>query len=128
LLLEAEAFPTAASFDALNRLSSRITPDGSEMKPSYNEAGLLESLEVRVRGAVTPTTFVESIEYNARGQRESILHGNNTTSRYEYAPETFRLIRQVTVKGSGAVLQDVTHTHDPVGNIVAISDTVSYGN
>lgn len=127
-LLEVEAFPTTASFDALNRLSSRTTPDGSVAKPSYNEAGLLESLEVRVRGALVPTSFVESIEYNARGQRESIVHGNKTTTRYEYAPETFRLVRQATAKDSGAVLQDVTHTHDPVGNIVAIADAVSYGN
>ena len=73
-------------------------------------------------------TFIESIEYNARGQRESILHGNNTTTRYEYAPESFRLVRQATVNGSGANLQDVTHTHVLVGNIVALADAVSYGN
>lgn len=127
-LLESETFPTTATFDALNRLVSRTTPDTSETRPTYNEAGLLEAIEVRIRGALASTTFVESVEYNARGQRELIRHGNNTSTRHEYDPLTFRLLRQVTTRAAGAALQDVAHTHDPVGNVVAIRDAVSFGN
>lgn len=127
-LLEPESFSTALSFDAMNRLMSRTTSDASETQPTYNEAGLLESIKVRIRGAVASTTFVESIEYNARGQRELICYGNNTSTWYEYDPLTFRLVRQGTTRGGGSAVQHLTHTHDPVGNIVAIVDAVSYGN
>jgi RHS repeat-associated protein len=127
-LLEAEAFATSATFDALNRVSSRTTPDSSESRLSYNAAGLLESVAVRVRGAAAATAFVTNVEYDAKGQRTSLSCGNGTITRYEYSPETFRLVRQVTLRATGASLQDVSYTHDPVGNIVAVSDAVAYGN
>jgi RHS repeat-associated protein len=127
-LLEAEVLTTTARFDALNRVISRVTPDGSDTRPVYNEAGLLESISVNIRGAATPTTFVEHIDYNARGQQEIIQYGNKTTTGYDYDRETFRLTHQVSTRTGGSTLQDLTYTHDPVGNIVAIQDAVSYGN
>lgn len=127
-LLEPEIFTTTASFDALNRLRSRVTPDGSDTRPSYNQAGLLESIEIRVRGAAALTAFVTNIDYNARGQRKLIQHGNQTTTRYDYNEDTFRLAHQVTTRAGGDTLQDLTHTHDSVGNVIAITDAVSFGN
>ncbi len=127
-LLEAEAFVAASGFDALGRLRSRVTPDGSDTRPAYNEAGLLEAVAVSVRGAPA-ATFVEGVEYNARGQRTLARHGNGSTTRYEYDPATFRLARQTTtVAGGGGALQDLTLIYDPVGNVVAVADGVSYGN
>ncbi|PID37813.1 MAG: toxin, partial [Proteobacteria bacterium] len=128
-LLEAETFTTATAYDALSRVISGTTPDGSETRPTYNEANLLEKVEVRTRGAAAWTTFVADIDYNARGQRTRLQRGNGATTTYEYDDETFRLIRQRTTRASdGAVLQDLTYTHDPVGNIVQIDDAVSFGN
>jgi RHS repeat-associated protein len=126
--LDPEVFTTTASFDAMNRLRSRITPDGSDTRPSYNEAGLLESVEVRIRAAAALTTFIENIDYNARGQRKSVQYGNQTTTRYEYDEETFRLVHQITTRAGSGTLQDLTHTYDPVGNIVAAQDAMSFGN
>lgn len=128
-LLEVEAFSMTAAYDALNRVTSRTTPDGSETKPSYNEASLLERLDVRVRGAAAFTPFVTNIDYNARGQREAIAYGNGTVSRYTYDAHTFQLIRQRTIRESdNAKLQDLAYEHDPAGNIVSVADAVSFGN
>ncbi len=126
--LESETFTTTAAYDALERITSRTTPDGSESRPTYNEASVLERLDVRVRGAQTATTFVQGVAYNARGQRERIEHGNGTVCTYDYDPQTFRLVRQQTTRTAGAVvLQDLRYQHDAVGNLVQVSDAVSFG-
>jgi RHS repeat-associated protein len=130
-----EAHRTTATYDALSRVVSRTTPDGSEARTTYNEANLLEQLEVRIRGAATWTPIVASVDYNARGQRLAIEYGAGTAgtgpataTSYAYDAETFRLIRQQTVRlGDGFVLQDLAYEHDPVGNIVQVTDRVSFG-
>ncbi|WP_437764849.1 RHS repeat-associated core domain-containing protein [Sorangium sp. So ce281] len=129
-LLEAESFGTQTAYDALNRPTSLTAPDGltasdaSEIKPTYNEASLLERIQVRVRGAAAWTTFVDNIDYDAKGQRERIDYGNGTSTVYTYDPLTFRLTRLRTTRSSdGAVLQNLTYTYDPVGNIVEINDS-----
>ena len=50
-MLEAELFTAHTAYDALNRPISLTAPDSSEIRPGYNEAGLLERVDVRVRGA-----------------------------------------------------------------------------
>ncbi|WP_437793358.1 SpvB/TcaC N-terminal domain-containing protein [Sorangium sp. So ce693] len=121
-LLETESFGTQTAYDALNRPTSVTAPDTSEVKPTYNEAGLLERVEARVRGVWT--TFVDNIDYDAKGQRERIEYGNGTSTAYTYDPLTFRLSRLKTTRSSdSAVLQNLTYVYDPVGNIVEIGDS-----
>ena len=43
-----------------------VTPDASVVVPTYNEASLLESVSVNLRGAAAATPFVTNIDYNAR--------------------------------------------------------------
>jgi len=110
-------------YDALNRPTSMTTPDQSEIKPTYNEASLLEKVEARIRGASTWTTFVDDIDYDAKRQREKIVYGNGVVTEYSYDPLTFRLKRLKTTRTSdNELLQDLRYTYDPVGNIVEISD------
>lgn len=129
-LLENETFGTEAGYDALNRVTRSVTPDGSVIKPAYNEAGLLE--KVRVEQAGTETCFVTGINYNEKGQRRDISCGSGVSTTYEYDRETFRLIRLRTNKAGGELLQDLSYTYDPVGNIVRIEDrarpAVFFGN
>ncbi|WP_437635622.1 RHS repeat domain-containing protein [Sorangium sp. So ce854] len=123
-LLEVESFETQTEYDALNRPTSLLAPDASEIKPTYNEAGLLERVEVRIRDAAGWTTFVDNIDYDAKGQRERIDYGNGTSTVYTYDPLTFRLSRLKTTRSSdSAVLQNLTYVYDPVGNIVEIGDS-----
>ena len=121
--LQTETFTTSVTYDAPNRPVTQTTPDASVTQLTYNEAGLLESEAVSVRGDVASTPIVTGISYNARGQRESIEYGNNTSTAYKYDPDTFRLVSLGTTRASdGARLQDLTYTYDPVGNITQITD------
>ncbi len=119
--LEEGGYTSHTRYDALNRPTELSTPDGSVARPVYNEANLLERLTANLRGADETTVFVTDIDYNARGQRESIEYGNGTRTRYSYDALTFRLTELKTSRDSTA-LQDLGYTYDPVGNITRIED------
>lgn len=119
--LETDAFRSSTTYDALNRPLTLKIPDGSLIRPGYNEAKLLERVEVNVRGAAEATAFVTDIGYDAKGQRERIAYGNGATTHYDYDPLTLRLVRLRTERG-GERLQDLAYTYDPGGNITHIRD------
>ena len=120
--LEEGAFVSSARHDALNRPVETTAPDGSVMRPAYNEAGLLERLEGTLSGATEATAFIASIDYDAKGRRERIVYGNGAVTTYEYDPRTFRLTRLRTIRNGGEALQDLRYTYDPAGNIIRIRD------
>ncbi len=131
-ILEEGSFSTETVYDAMNRPVTMATPDTSIFYNRYNAANLLESVEVKIKGAENATCFVSNINYNAKGQREAIYYGNNTKTRYYYDPQTDHLIRLLTTAGNGTrILQDLKYTYDPVGNITQIFDnaqkTIFYG-
>ncbi|WP_346152767.1 SpvB/TcaC N-terminal domain-containing protein [Streptomyces labedae] len=125
---------TSTEYDALNRPATLTTPDGSSHRAAYNPANLLERVEVSLHGAATATPFVTNIAYNARGQRKRIDYANGASTIYDYDPFTFRLTNLRTTRPTDAgttasmlftdatVVQDLHHTHDPVGNITRITN------
>ena len=127
-----EFFTSSTSYDALNRPASIFTPDQSETRHTFNEANLLEKVDIRLRGANVWTPFVTNIDYNAKGQRELIEYGNGASTTYDYDPQTFRLTRLRTRRLQGlngisstmfqdpAVVQDLNYNYDPSGNITRI--------
>ena len=127
-LLESETFTMTTAYDALNRATSIRTPHNSsipasEILPAYNEANLLEKVDVRLRGTETATNFVSNIDYDAKGRRERIQYGNGSTTGYTYDGKTFRLKRLLTTRNNGAdVLQDLNYTYDAAGNVTQIDD------
>jgi RHS repeat-associated protein len=143
-----EPFPSSTTYDALNRPLTITTPDGSVYRPTFNEANLLDRVEVNLEGAAAATPFVVNINYNAKGQRESIAYANGATTTYTYDPLTFRLIHLYTRRDAiftedcenpepppplmaapdppsankSCGLQNLTYTYDPAGNITHIRD------
>lgn len=120
-VVEREAFTARTSYDALNRPVAMTSPDGSVVRPTYNEANLLERIEANLRGAATPTVFVDDIDYDAKGQRASITYGDGVATSYTYDPLTYRLTHMETLRGR-TPLQDFSYTYDPHGNITSIRD------
>jgi RHS repeat-associated protein len=143
----AEHFTTDTAYDALNRPMFVTSPDRSVYRPNFNEANLLERVEVNLRGAKDAdgqsiwTAFVRNINYNAKAQRILIEYGSGAapdiqgvTTTYEYDPLTFRLIRLETARPTGlngpasqifkapSVVQDLRYAYDPAGNITRIED------
>lgn len=118
--LEAEIFTNSMVYDALNRVTSSTTPDGSITTPSYNAANLLETVSVIQQG--NTQLYVSNIDYDEKGQRQQITYGNGVTTSYDYDPQTFRLTQLQTQTASNEILQELFYTYDPVGNITEIED------
>jgi RHS repeat-associated protein len=132
--LEAEAYTIRTTYDAVNRPLTVTMPDGSAYQPTFNEANLLEKVDVKLHGAQMATPFVTNIDYNAKGQRTLIEYGNNAKTSYEYNRFTFRLIHLRTTRptvGNGlvsqlfddaSVVQDLHYHYDPAGNMTRLAD------
>jgi RHS repeat-associated protein len=119
--VEQETFTISSAYDALNRPVSVTTPDQSVYRSTFNEANLLERVDVHLQGAQSSTPFVTNINYDAKGRRGLIEYGNNVKTNYEYDPLTFRLARLQTLRGAEH-LQDLNYIYDPAGNITRIRD------
>jgi RHS repeat-associated protein len=129
-----EVFQTSSTFDALNRVVTATAPDASVIPASapdasvitvgYNAASLLAQVTVNLRGATAATPFVTNIDYDAKGQRQTISYGNGSQTAYTYDANTFRLTSlTTTAQPNGPDLQALVYTYDPVGNITHIADT-----
>jgi RHS repeat-associated protein len=125
-----DVFTSSSRFDALGRVIESVAPDGSVTTQRYNDANLLEAVDVRLGGAAAATPFVRNIDYNAKGQRTRIDYnraGAPVETTYAYERETSRLTRLLTERPSHAdavrrTLQDLRYTFDPTGNITHIED------
>jgi RHS repeat-associated protein len=144
-LLESDTFTTSNTYDALNRPITLATPDGSVTVPAYNERRMLQAVNVTLPGATNSAPFVTAIEYNPKGQRDSIVYGNAASTTYEYDLQTFRLVNLYTARPATSYpgddpnppnpprgVQNLSYTYDPIGNITRIDDnaqqTVYFSN
>lgn len=154
---ETETFISRTWYDALNRPIQIVAPYSDRagstvpvsvnaIRPGYNEASLLQRMDVWLEqssepsGLLNPATTppsghgIKNIEYNAKGQRTKIEYKNDATTTYDYEAETFRLIRLHTSRPAGlnglssqlfvnsAIVQDLYYAYDPAGNITYIAD------
>ncbi len=162
--LESDTFTSRTCYDALSRVVQTIPPlsgqagaKRSVIQPRYSKANLLEGVDVWLDVANDPTGLldasavppsrvgVNSIDYNAKGQRLHIVYKNGAATRYTYEEETFRLIRLYTYRGAtftddceddatliaapftpplgrSCGLQNLQYVYDPNGNITVIRD------
>ena len=144
--LETETFASSTTYDALNRPIQTVAPhsDAANAKfniiqSTYNEANLLDKIDLWLQQVNTPQSLldaatadfhtVSNIDYNAKGQRDSITYGNGTRTRYSYDDQTFRLINLQTLRISDStVLQDLYYSYDAVGNVIHIQDDADIQN
>jgi len=125
-----ETHLSTAQYDALNRVISSRAPDASTAHPVFNLANLLEAMSVHLRGAAAATSFVNNIDYNAKGHRVLIEYGDLgatfAATAYSYDPLTFRLTGLTTTRpGRPAGVQPaqaLSYSYDPAGNITHIAD------
>ena len=132
-------FTNSTQYDALNRPLTVTAPDGSVYRPTFNEANLLDKVDVNLRGEQVNgspvwTAFVTNIDYNAKGQRTLIQYGNQVNTAYDYDELTFRLKRLSTTRNDSQnnlasqlftdtrILQNLSYVYDPAGNITQIHD------
>ncbi len=140
--LEPEHFVTEALFDALGRPILSMPPHAEGVtsrhfvQPRFDHLGQVRGLHVWHSRTEAPTAILDpgsdppsdagirDITYDARGARTEVFHANGVRCRYEYDPETFRLIRLKSDRPRG-VLQDMRYTHDAVGHLTHIVDAAA---
>ncbi|EDM79665.1 hypothetical protein PPSIR1_16425 [Plesiocystis pacifica SIR-1] len=127
-LLDAETFSASSQRDALGRTIEAISPDGSRTRYAYDEGGGLRQVTLEPRGATPAQTVVGDMSYDAKGQRLQVVYGPaaspTSTTDYTYDPQTYRLTRLKTTRGSDSErLQSLHYHYDPAGNITDIRDT-----
>ncbi|USG65945.1 hypothetical protein NDK47_00890 [Brevibacillus ruminantium] len=128
--VEKERFTTRFSYDALKRIQSKTTPDHSVYQPEYNQAGLLDKVNVQFADG-TVHSFVKEIRYNAGSLPLSIVYENQVHARFTYEPSTHHLLGIHTTRpatdlqgiGRDPHLQQIFYTYDPHGNITRARDT-----
>lgn len=129
--LDDVVYGSRTGYDALNRAVTLAAPDGTVTQQGYDRSGRLSTVDVKLRGAMSPTPFVTGADYDAKGQRTTVVYGNGVRSRYTYDPLTYRLARCQTLRGKER-LQDLSYTYDPAGNVTQIGDdaqqTLFFGN
>ena len=112
-----DSFTQTMTFDAMNRPITQTAPNLQTTAFTYGKGSLLD------RVSIDGSAYLTNIAYNARGQRTDVWFANGSKTRYEYDSDTFRLTRLLTTRNSGVdVLQDISYTYDPEGNIVQQSD------
>jgi RHS repeat-associated protein len=135
--LDAETFQATTRYDALNRPTQTVAPHSSRsavrfniIQPVFNEADLLERLDVWLERAAEPTGLLDprtetpspvgvaGIDYNAQGQRLRIDFKNGASTTYEYDKLTFRLTHLYTRRGS-AFTDDCENPQPPPPTIAA---------
>jgi RHS repeat-associated protein len=159
--LDSEFFEGSTRYDALNRAVQSVAPHSSVtraerpnainvVQPVFNEANLLERLDVWLELGTEPTALIDSnsaapspvgvvnIDYDAKGQRQRIDYKNGASTLYSYDPLAYRLTQLITQRDAamfpgddpqppaagwpGRYLQDLKYTYDPAGNVTHIRD------
>ncbi len=142
-----DRFVSLGRFDALNRPIQTVAPHQpggkpSVLQPRYNEANLLEAVDVWVRrngapaGLLAPATAdlhaIAGIDYNAHGQRVALELGNGTRTDCTYDALTARLMTLTTTRPDpdphARTVQALSYTYDPKGNITRLRDDADIQN
>ncbi|EJL07473.1 SpvB/TcaC N-terminal domain-containing protein [Pseudomonas chlororaphis] len=126
---DTQKFQTDWTYDALNRVETqalRRVNDATADRVSYSYArtGLVSQVRMTPADTDVAQVYVDSITYDAKGQRQQIIYANGVTTRYTYEPRTFRLqalVSQHTL--DGRTLQALSYVYDPAGNITSTADT-----
>lgn len=124
--LDDEVYPVQYAYDALSRLISEITPDGTQYTASYGIAGSVKKIDLIFADGTTQTV-VEDITYDAAGERRRIAYGNGSIANYTYEEKTERLMSIYTTRPDPgetgtSVVQNIGYTYDPVGNVTRTRD------
>src|SRR5262249_50643459 len=101
-----EDYLFTSRYDALDRPFETVFPDGDRLYYQYNHRGLLSAVP----------GIVNSITYNASGQRTNVLYANGVTTTFTYDLRQ-RLRRLLTTSSTAGVIQDLTYDLDGVNNM-----------
>ncbi len=110
LTIDGQPFLQTFAYDAMDRLTRRVDPDGEALQLAYGPHGWPTAL-------TGWGTYAQNATYNAAGQLTGLsLLGGGVLNR-TYDPRTLRVTR---IQGPGL---DLGYAYDPAGNVLRITDT-----
>lgn len=98
-------------YDSSDRIVKITLSSGQSIEYFYNEQGQIDS----IKGVINST------KHNSLDKPLNRTYANNLTTNFSYDSQTLRLTEIKT----GAI-QELDYSYDPVGNIIAINDTVNH--
>lgn len=121
-LLEVTPYTTRWTYNALGETVTHTDAGGHCRRFASDIAGRLKAVWLRLVGQ-EEHRVTSDFTYNASGQPLQVCAGNGIVRAYTYDPKTQRLSRlSARRERDDAVLQDLSYTYDPVGNITRVED------
>jgi insecticidal toxin complex protein TccC len=124
--LDPSTYTSAWVHDATGTWVTQTDAKKNVQQRAFDVCGRLASSSMTLDRQAQAQSVLASIEYSADGQVLSETAGNGVVSSYTYEPQTQRLIRLMVTRPSKAnratIVQDLSYTYDPVGNVVRVSD------
>jgi RHS repeat-associated protein len=131
--LQNKSYTSSTVFDALDRELDQVLDDRSIIRRIYGDNARLDKILVNIRGEQGPdpsswSSFVTSVDHNARNQEIRVEYANGSFSLHKYDSVSFRLQQMQTLRapqrpgGFQTELQNLSYTYDPIGNITHIRD------
>lgn len=121
LLEQGLGYTTRWRYDALAAPIVQLDAAQHQQRYSFDVAGQLKSVSLKLKDAATEKVIVKDLVYNAFGQVESQVAGNGVVSRAVFDPANGRLT-SLNATVSASTLQDLHYTYDAVGNVTQIED------
>ncbi|MBD0687402.1 toxin [Pseudomonas sp. PSB18] len=106
---------------SLGDVLEQIDAKGNRQRQVMTRDGRLSSSQLLLQGQSQWQSLVSEIDYNAQGQIEREMAGNDVQTTLTYAPEDGWLMER-HVRRAGQSLQHLVYTYDPMGNVLGIED------
>jgi RHS repeat-associated protein len=104
-------------YDSSRRLQKLTYPNGDTVTYGYDMDGNLSTV------ADATTSYATFSNYNEVGQVGTANYSDGTVQTFTYFANSYRP-KTVGVASNGLSLMSLTYQYDPVGNVLAISDSV----
>ncbi|MCU1749935.1 RHS repeat-associated core domain-containing protein [Pseudomonas sp. 6D_7.1_Bac1] len=119
-LLESQSYETLWRFDSLDDWREQRDAKGNRQQHRYTLDGRVRESCLKLNGESEWHTVVSAIEYNAAGNIERQVAGNDVITTLRYRPEDGRLMERKD--RNGKLLQWLIHDYDRMGNVLSITD------
>lgn len=123
--LEPEIYVSKSTYNAVKQLMVETLPDGSLITNAYNPTGQLQSIQLQKNGEAKQSVITD-MTYNPNGQKTIVQYGNGVRTVYDYDKHLFYLTNirsnRVATGGQQELVQHLSYTCDPVGNVTRVWD------
>jgi RHS repeat-associated protein len=115
-----QTYTTEWTYDTWNRLTSMTYADGEKVSYTYNQGGLLRSMDGKKKSA--SYSYVKQLGYDKFEQRVFLAYGNGTKTSYDYEPDRRRLKHLTAQTSTKRRFMDNVYEYDKVNNILGLKN------